>query len=395
MSLRGTLGDFGIADIFQLIGHQAKTGVLRLKDKDEIRIFFVDGNVVKAEQTAREKSDLLGNMMVRARAITADELARALQLQQRTLRRLGDVLIEIGAADRATLKEFARLQTTETIYRLFQWGAGTYEFTAEAVDYDDQSYDPVRSESILMEGFRIVDEWPAVRRLVPSVLCTFEILATPPPPEDDDDDDDLAGFHDAFSEDSAPNKKAKKMALGAAERRIFPLVEPGLTVAEITDLSRLGEFETTKALAALAASGFLRVVTPALDAEPAAKQTAAELAIELRSFCVRLALTAAVATLMTLVVRGAGAVEGGALADDIPRVQSEAIIDKLGEVGRARLATALETQRLLAGQYPKNLDELVDAGLVRVKDLTFPYVNRYVYRVHDNGDGFDLALPLR
>ena len=52
MSLRGTLGDFGIADIFQLIGHQAKTGVLNLKDREvEVRIYFVEGSVVKAEQS--------------------------------------------------------------------------------------------------------------------------------------------------------------------------------------------------------------------------------------------------------------------------------------------------------------------------------------------------------
>ena len=35
MALSGTLKDFGIADIFQLIGQQQKTGVLHLTDRDE------------------------------------------------------------------------------------------------------------------------------------------------------------------------------------------------------------------------------------------------------------------------------------------------------------------------------------------------------------------------
>ena len=48
MALRGTLGDFGIADIFQLVGHQQKTGILLLKNRElEVRIYFVEGNVVK------------------------------------------------------------------------------------------------------------------------------------------------------------------------------------------------------------------------------------------------------------------------------------------------------------------------------------------------------------
>ena len=49
MALRGTLSDFGIADIFQLVGHQVKTGLLLLKNREqEVRISFVNGNVVKA-----------------------------------------------------------------------------------------------------------------------------------------------------------------------------------------------------------------------------------------------------------------------------------------------------------------------------------------------------------
>ena len=169
MALRGTLGDFGLPDIFQLVGHQQKTGILLLKDRElEVRISFVEGNVVKAEQSSRDRADLLGNIMVRAGVITEAQLESALSTQQRTLRRLGDILIEMNAVDRATLKELARLQTTETIYRLFMWRKGTYEFTATPVDYDEQSYEPIRAENILMEGFRMVDEWPSVRKIVPS-----------------------------------------------------------------------------------------------------------------------------------------------------------------------------------------------------------------------------------
>ena len=50
MALKGTLRDFSLADIFQLIGIQRKTGVLTLKsDKDVVTVSFVDGNVVAAD----------------------------------------------------------------------------------------------------------------------------------------------------------------------------------------------------------------------------------------------------------------------------------------------------------------------------------------------------------
>src|SRR5438309_648018 len=50
MALKGTIKDFGIADIFQLIGQQTKTGQLILRDDvDEIRVYFREGAVVRAE----------------------------------------------------------------------------------------------------------------------------------------------------------------------------------------------------------------------------------------------------------------------------------------------------------------------------------------------------------
>src|SRR3954470_24093672 len=97
MALKGTLKDFGIADIFQLIGHQSKTGELILRnDSNEVRIKFKDGNVIKAESTMRERKDLLGSMLVRSEVLTQQQLDQALDAQRRTLKRLGDVLVEFG-----------------------------------------------------------------------------------------------------------------------------------------------------------------------------------------------------------------------------------------------------------------------------------------------------------
>ena len=49
MALRGTLGDFSLADILQLIGLQRKTGVLVLRrGSDEVSIGFDAGRVVSA-----------------------------------------------------------------------------------------------------------------------------------------------------------------------------------------------------------------------------------------------------------------------------------------------------------------------------------------------------------
>ena len=47
MALQGTLKDFSITEIIQLIGQQLKTGVLIIRrGKDLVEIHFVDGLIV-------------------------------------------------------------------------------------------------------------------------------------------------------------------------------------------------------------------------------------------------------------------------------------------------------------------------------------------------------------
>jgi hypothetical protein len=429
MALRGTLGDFGLPDIFQLVGHQQKTGVLLLKDRElEVKIYFVEGNVVKAEQSSRDRADLLGNIMVRAGVITAAQLDAALATQQRTLRRLGDILIEMNACDRATLKEIARLQTTETIYRLFMWRKGTYEFTATSVDYDEQSYDPIRAENILMEGFRMVDEWPAVRKIIPSARCTFTVLKSlpAPTPESGGDEDILAGMAEAMGgggDDEGVSLSGesggKKKKIGRAERRVYELVSPNRTVQDIVDVSRMGEFETSKALASLVQMGHLRVVLPKVeekvDEEPF---TLRRLWSGAAPVLTRVALYAIVAAAVGGLVRLASTSGVGVLAiqrDDVVRASSAR--DKLGEMMLVRITNALETYRLVEGHYPEKLEQLteplhlgsqsVEIRLLEQRELSFPYETPYAYRRvtttppagFADGAGpretYSLALPLR
>src|SRR5690606_17551447 len=140
------------------------------------------GAVVGADHVSRKQHDLLGSMLVRARLIDERQLAEALDIQKRTLRRLGDILVEGGILSRELLREMTPLQITETLGALFYWKRGSYEFEAKPVYWDADSVTPLRSEAVLMDGFRMVDEWPLVRKKIASAKSTFEILAPLPAP---------------------------------------------------------------------------------------------------------------------------------------------------------------------------------------------------------------------
>jgi hypothetical protein len=369
VSLTGTLADFGIAEILQLIGQQAKSGVLHLAAGDEeIHILMSDGCVVSAECGGRVQKDRLGAILVRAGVITQEDLDRALGAQGRTLRRLGDILLDMRLVSKADLKEFTALQTTETVYRLFTWKSGTYEFEPGAVEWDPSTVTPLRAESVLMEGFRRVDEWPAVRRRISSPAMTFvrlgELLLGP----------------------------GGDPSLGPNERRVFMLADPGVPVERITDLSRLGEFETCRALLTLVNLELLEPLAPVR------RSAAAGVGAYARSW--REGLWRGAARVGATVAL-AGALAGAAwIASERDRalpgdggLRDQAMERFLARYQLARLRGALEVWRLENGAYPERLEALVESGLCDHADLRYPFDEAYPYR-RAGSDDYVLLPPL-
>lgn len=388
MALKGTLKDFGIAEILQLIGQQAKSGVLHLEGRDEeIHIAMADGNVVRAEHVGRRTKERLGTRLVRAGILSQEKLDYALDLQKKSLRRLGDILVEIGFVSKADLREMTALQTTETVYRLFHWKSGTYEFVPGDVEWDPESVTPLRAESVLMEGFRQVDEWPMVRRKISSTAMTFERLqelaperpgAAGGPPGASDADVDAA--FDGMGSGEPPAGAAEHGGLGPNERRVFHLAVPGRTVEKIVDLSRLGEFETCKALLNLVNLGYLKPIPPAGRAA-AVGTYAADWRGRARGVALRAGATLAIAAAVAGIAYWIDA-RGFALGEwgQAGVLQDNAAQRFVARYQLQRLAGALEVYRLETGELPERLDALEEAGLVTRRDLRHPWRQQYHYR---------------
>jgi hypothetical protein len=57
-----------------------------------------------------------------------------------------------------------------------------------------------------------------------------------------------------------------------------------------------------------------------------------------------------------------------------------------------RLRSALEVYKVETGAYPEKLDVLVEVGLARRRDLSYPWTQEYAYR--RQGEGYRLLSPL-
>ena len=107
MALQGTLKDFALPDILQLIGIQRKTGVLTMEDhKDKVTVQFFQGNVVGADNSSRQIEECLGTVLVRTGRISEIQLQEALAIQRETLQRLGYVLVKSGYLRKYNLTQY-------------------------------------------------------------------------------------------------------------------------------------------------------------------------------------------------------------------------------------------------------------------------------------------------
>ena len=183
MAIEGPLRELGIHDVFQLLDLSRKTGLLRVTS--ELRhnagtIAFEGGAIIAAE--IRSNPHPLGALLLRTGKITEADLERARDMQQRLgdTRRLGEILVSLGALTPRELERQVRFQIEEVVFEVMSWREGYFSFTEgplAAVPTD--AIVRIPTEALLMEGARRIDEWSRIEGRIPH-LGVVPMLAPPP-----------------------------------------------------------------------------------------------------------------------------------------------------------------------------------------------------------------------
>ena len=380
MALEGTLRDFSLADIFQLIGLQRKTGVLTLRGKDDnVTVTFLDGKVVGADSASHRLETRLGHVLIKSGMLTQEQLARALEIQKETLQRLGFILTHYQIISVDSLKQALQMQILQIVYRLFRWKDGDYHFSQETtIEYDRENVVPISAESILMEGARMIDEWPIIEKRIRSSNMVFrrkasgaEIVVV------GGEDVDEVDF------DSGPAKKKKaggdKIRISEEEKQVFDLLDGKRTVADIIEMSRLSEFDTSKSLYELLTRDLIEEVRSAAPTKSAEAQAPVdELEVAETPVPLPLVLFLAVLAIASIItsfknplntVRPINAPRNSAPIETVKAISIERI---------HALGNAIEQYNSINGHLPARLQDLTPF-FVSPSLLNDPYGNPYKY----------------
>jgi hypothetical protein len=129
MSLRGSLTDLLLPDLLQMISANRKSGRLRVTTADAEGLFvFREGRIIYGATNAHRES--FGSALVLRGLITPAELQEALDRKARAVedRRLGHILLQMGAVTEADLFDVLRGQLNEVTAEMFRWRQGVVEF---------------------------------------------------------------------------------------------------------------------------------------------------------------------------------------------------------------------------------------------------------------------------
>jgi tetratricopeptide (TPR) repeat protein len=233
MAIEGALQDVNLADICQLLGMGRKTGCLSITDRSNFGyVYFQKGRVIYASVLNRR--DRLGELLVRNHVITRQDLSSAMELQSANKgKRLGGILVEMGALEKEELREYIQMQVEEAVYHLFTWTHGSFHFdTDQMPDEEGLLLVDIPPEALLMEGARRVDEWSLVEKKIPSFDIVFQV-------------------------DQDPTDAEGDLELTREQKKILPFIDGVRAVHEIMNEAGLVEFETGMALYGLIQAGFV------------------------------------------------------------------------------------------------------------------------------------------
>lgn len=247
MAIEGPLKELGLHDVFQLLDLSRKTGVMRVTShlrNNEGMVAIDGGNIVYAE--IRSNPVRIGELLVKTGRITEADLerARAAQEKEHNTRRLGQVLVSMGALTERDLQRQVEFQVTEVVFELLSWQEGFFSFAeGPLLGVPADAMVKIRTESILMEGARRIDEWSRIESHIPH-LGVIPLLAP------------------------SGNGDQAMMDLLPAEWEVLAQVNGESDVRDIARGLMRSEFEVARTLFGLVATGIVSLKDPGVERRP-------------------------------------------------------------------------------------------------------------------------------
>ncbi len=325
MALSGSLREFSLSEILQLLSSQRKTGCLRVTRDSEARVvYLLEGRIAAVRDRGMGSDDPLAGFLRRIHRLSEEQMRGISSIHAESGRDLVDLLLNGRYLEREELTVLYERLVLDVLHEVISWDDGVYSF---ANGNPPESVLPMSlsTESMLMEAVRRTDE---MRRYQGTLGDPGLVLGLKELPDPD-------------------------ASLSEEEKELFGLVDGRRTLGELVAEAPLNEYEAFEALYRLVEAGWIEIQGRRAREEAPAPDPSANrrgLAPAWRTD----AMLAAAAVALVVVMQLAGWRTAPAA---VPAAR-----DAYGALALADVRFALDVYRVERGQYPTRRDELVEAG---------------------------------
>jgi len=355
MALQGSLHEFALWEIVQLLSSQKKTGRLLLRNNTEqVPLYFLDGRIAGCREPGLTPNDPLMRFLRRVRWLSEEQLRGIESLNAESGRDLVDLLINGRYVDSEELQALYERLVLDLLFRMLRWETGDYSFST-VVPPESACRISLSTDSVLMEAARRVDEHKRQLQQLPDGHLILGLRELPDP--------------------DAP--------LSDEEKELFGLVDGKRTLGEIVQEAPLTDYEAMEGLARLLESRWIEIVGKReVGGEAPPQQVVPERRVSrAKEFVLTGALAAVAVALFVLTTPLRTPVPTSGLSPDRDFDQRSRWND---------VQMAIEVYRADKGAYPPALDDLVQNEWLRPTQLRFDgYELRY--RRTDDGSSYTLT----
>jgi hypothetical protein len=231
MALKGSIKDFSLNEIFQLITMGKKTGALVVKGAEQTgTIYFQEGGIYAA--FTQWKTVPLHERVQRNLKLRKEDFEKFLKDSQASSKKLGEYLIEKKVTTAENLKKILAEHLADTLFDIFTWKEGDFYFEPGKV-HDESDWGIFVDVPTLMEITEArLDEWRKIKEKIPTLSTCYKISLK-------------------------PAEEGKEITLKPLEWKALYYLNGENSVTEIADLLNLSEFEACRVLYRLVAEGMV------------------------------------------------------------------------------------------------------------------------------------------
>ncbi|MEO6463380.1 MAG: DUF4388 domain-containing protein [Candidatus Eisenbacteria bacterium] len=358
MALSGSLREFALSEILQLLSSQRKTGSLRLTRGTETSvIYLLEGRVAAVRDRGMPADDPMARFLRRIHRLSDEQMRGVASIHHESGRDLVDLLLNGRYIEREELSMLYERMVLDVLHDVLVWDDGIYSFSNVT---PPESVLPVSlsTESMLMEAVRRTDE---MRRYQTKLTDKGLVLGLRELPDPD-------------------------AALSEEEKELFGLVDGRRTLGELLAEAPLTDYEAYEALYRLVDAGWIELQGRRAPEEPAPVDLNAARRALGASWRIDLALAgscmAVVLVFQVLAWKTSPAVALAAPA-------TAATDDPYAALALRDVRFALDMHRTQKGRYPGSLDALVEAGWLQRRQQAY---GRYAYAYAPALDGGSYTL---